>query len=244
MQVPEGVGPGHLDGPPDRLGYLQKDDFGARAIPSLRSPGPTAPAPRRASGLSPATVAETASARSTTLRRWRNPPGGRGAFGVAHAEPRAHVGPRRSRLISLMDEELPKPGLSTAQTRLDINAHLASRKPRGLTIMMSRNRVSFRRCWSPVTIASAPAARAHSRIRLSGSSSRTTFTDSLGLTKTAKPRMARAASRTRGAVHRNFRTKTPAISSMIGCEMKIRMTPARPRASTSSAVPAKFSAEM
>ena len=26
MQVPEGVGPGHLDGPPDRRHYLQKDD--------------------------------------------------------------------------------------------------------------------------------------------------------------------------------------------------------------------------
>ncbi len=32
---------------------------------------------------------------------------------------------------------------------------------------------SLSRCWSPVTIVSARAARAHSRIRLSGSSSRT-----------------------------------------------------------------------
>ena len=67
-----------------------------------------------------------------------------------------------------------------------------------------------------MTITSAPAARAHSRIRLSGSSSGTTLTDSSGLTRTAKPRMARAASRTRRAVQRNFRSRTRSISSRIG----------------------------
>jgi len=61
------------------------------------------------------------------------------------------------------------------------------------------------------------------------------LTGSSGVTTTAKLRMARVASRTRGAVHLNFRSRTPSISSSIGGEMKTSITRARPSARTSSA---------
>ena len=56
----------------------------------------------------------------------------------------------------------------------------ASRNSRGVVIRTPPNRLSSSRWWSPVTIASAPAASAHSRIRLSASSSRTTLTGCRG----------------------------------------------------------------
>ena len=113
----------------------------------------------------------------------------------------------------------------------DIHAHVELRNSRGVMIRVLRKLRSFRRCWSSVTIVSVPAAIAHSMIRLSGSSPCTRFTDSMGLTSTAQSRIARAASRTRGAVHLNFLIKTRSTSSTIGCEMKTAMAPARPRAS-------------